>query len=210
MAKRLVKICGINSEEAFDTAFGAGADFVGFVFFPPSPRYVTPSQAAALSARMPGGPKRVGLFVGAREQDIRAALEAVALDILQIYAEPPQIEAVRKRFALPVWRSVGIAGTADLPRPDEAADGFVAEAKAPAGATRPGGNATQADWKLLAAWNTNKFWLLAGGLTPENVALALAKTRAPGADVSSGVESAPGVKSPDLIRRFIKAAQGEF
>jgi phosphoribosylanthranilate isomerase len=209
MAKRLVKICGINSEDAFDAA-AAGADFIGFVFFPPSPRYVTPSQAAALSARMHGGPKRVGLFVGAREQDIRAALEAVPLDILQIYAEAPQIEAIRKRFALPVWRSVGIAGTADLPRPDEAADGFVAEAKAPAGATRPGGNATQADWKLLAAWNTSKFWLLAGGLTPDNVALALATTGAPGADVSSGVESAPGVKSPALIRRFIKAAKGEI
>lgn len=203
-----VKICGINSAAAFDTAVAAGADYVGFVFFPPSPRYVTPVEAATLSARASGGPPRVGLFVNPGFDEIDAILQIISLDILQVHASPSAVAALRDRFGRPVWRQLGIASAADFPAADEYADGFVVEAKPPPGATRPGGNAVQADWALLARFRPAKPWLLAGGLTPQNVAEAIAETGAPGVDVSSGVEIAPGQKSPELIRAFIKAARG--
>jgi len=204
-----VKICGINSPAALDAAVEASADFIGFVFFPASPRFASPAAAAALSARHAGGPKRVGLFVNPGFDEIEEVLQALTLDILQIYAPPAQIAALKFRFGLPIWRALGAATPADLPAQDEPVDGYVIEAKPPPGATRPGGNAITADWDLLSAWNTPKFWLLAGGLTPDNVAAALAKTGAPGADVSSGVETVPGVKSPELIRKFIKEVKGK-
>ncbi len=204
----LVKICGINSAAAFDAAWEAGADYIGFVFFPPSPRYVTPAQAASLSARQAGGPLRVGLFVNPDEAQIETVLRAIRLDILQLHAIPELAAALRARFGLPVWRQLGVAAEEDFPAPGEEVDGYVVEAKPPPGATRPGGNAVRADWDLLARFRPDKPWLLAGGLTPENVAAALARTHAPGVDVSSGVEHAPGQKSPDLIRAFIHAARG--
>ncbi len=204
---RKVKICGINSPELFDAVVEAGADFAGFVFYPASPRYVTPGEAAALSARHIGGPQRVGLFVNPTIEEIDEILQEVSLDILQIHAPAAAIAPLRNRFGRPVWRALGVATQADFPVPNERADGFVVEAKPPPGATRPGGNAVLADWKLLSTWHAKKFWLLAGGLTPENVAAALTQTNAPGADVSSGVETAPGEKSPELIRRFIAAVR---
>ncbi len=207
MTSRQVKICGVNSEAAFDAAVAHRADYLGFVFFPPSPRFITAGQAAALSARHKGGPKRVGLFVNPSEDEIAAVLAALPLDILQIYATPAAIAAAQTRFGLPVWRAVGVGAADDLPAAGETADGYVIESKPPPGATRPGGNALAPDWGLLAAWRTKQFWLLAGGLNPENVTAALAQTNAPGADVSSGVESAPGVKSPELIARFIAAVR---
>jgi phosphoribosylanthranilate isomerase len=203
-----VKICGINSAASFDAVVEAGADFLGFVFFPPSPRFVTPAQAAALSARHTGGPKRVGLFVKPAAADIEAALSEVKLDILQIYAAPAEAAALKAQFGLPLWRSVGIFAPADFPDVAEPVEGYVAEAKPPPGATRPGGNAVQADWDLLAHWRPEKFWLLAGGLRPETVAAALRITGASGADVSSGVETAPGQKSPALIKAFVEAVRG--
>jgi phosphoribosylanthranilate isomerase len=199
-----VKICGVNSEAAFDAAAQAGAEYIGFVFFPPSPRYVTAAQAAALSARHPGGPARVGLFVDPKPAEIEAVLAHVPLDVLQVHAPAAEIAALKARFGLPVWQALGVESAADFPAPDSAADGFIVEAKPPAGATRPGGNAVMADWDLLAGFPKGKFWLLAGGLTPGNVAEALRRTGAPGADVSSGVESAPGVKSAAFIREFVK------
>jgi phosphoribosylanthranilate isomerase len=194
----LVKICGINSEAAFGATVEAGADYLGFVFFPHSPRAVTPAQAASLCARHTGGPKRVGLFVNPTPEAIAAVLAEVRLDILQIYGNIPA------GLTLPVWRALGAATHADLPAAGEPVDGYVVEAKPPPGATRPGGNAVTADWTLLSHWQAPKPWLLAGGLTPRNVAAALAQTGANGADVSSGVETAPGVKSPELIKEFIK------
>jgi hypothetical protein len=116
--------------------------------------------------------------------------------------------ALRDRFGRPVWRQLGVASAADFPAADERADGYVVEAKPPPGATRPGGNAVRADWALLATFRPAKPWLLAGGLNPGNVAEAIARTGAPGVDVSSGVETAPGVKSPELIRAFVRAARG--
>jgi phosphoribosylanthranilate isomerase len=205
-----VKICGVNSAAAFDAVVAAGADYLAFNFFPASPRFVTPARAALLSARHSGGPLRVGLFVEPAADEVAAALATVKLDVLQVHASLAAIAALRARFGLPVWRALGVAAPEDLPAANEAVDGYVVEAKPPPGATRPGGNAVLADWNLLAGWKANKFWLLAGGLTPANVAAALRATNAPGADVSSGVESAPGVKSPELIAAFVRQARSAF
>lgn len=204
----LVKICGINSEAAFDAAVEAGADYIGFVFFPASPRYVTPVEAATLSALHQGAkPLRVGLFVNPGFDEVDAILHEISLDILQIHGNPPLVAALRGRFGRPVWRQLGVTTAEDFPSADEHADGYIIEAKPPPGATRPGGNAVQADWPLLAQFRPVKPWLLAGGLRPDNVAEALRITGAAGADVSSGVETAPGRKSPELIRQFIAAAR---
>ena len=205
----LVKICGINSPDAFDAAVEAGADYIGFVFFPASPRFVTPVEAAVLSERHKGAkPLRVGLFVNPDFDEIDAVLQQISLDVLQVHASPSLVAPLRDRFGRPVWRQLGVTTAADFPAPDEYADGYIVEAKPPQGATRPGGNAVQADWNLLSQLRPAKPWLLAGGLRPDNVAEALRITGAPGVDVSSGVETAPGKKSPDLIRQFIAAARG--
>ncbi len=203
-----VKICGINDPAAFDTVVEAGADWVGFVFFPPSPRFVTPAQAASLSMRHAGGPLRVGLFVDPEADQIAAALDEVHLDILQLYGRIPDITALRARFGKPIWRAVGIDRTEDLPTDNRGADVLLLEAKPPADATRPGGNATRFDWSLLRGWSAPAPWVLAGGLTPANVAGAIQATGATAVDVSSGVESARGVKDPALIRAFIANARG--
>ena len=203
-----VKICGINDPASFDTVLEAGADWVGFVFFPPSPRCVTAAQAAALSARHTGGPLRVGLFVNPTDQQIAAVLDAVPLDILQLYGRGPDVAALRARFGKPIWRAVGIDSAADLPADSSGADSLLLEAKPPADATRPGGNATSFDWALLRGWTAPAPWVLAGGLTPDNVADAIRATGATAVDVSSGVERARGVKDPALIRAFIANARG--
>jgi phosphoribosylanthranilate isomerase len=203
----LVKICGIRDPVAFDTAVEAGADWIGFNFFPPSPRFVTPATAATLSARMAGGPLRVGLFVDPTEAMIAAALASVRLDILQIYGAIDRLAAIKQRFGLPIWRAAGIGIAADLPTAALGADRLLLEAKPPAGADRPGGNATLFDWGLLRGWTAPAPWILAGGLTPENVAIAIRQTGARAVDVSSGVESRKGVKDPALIRAFIHAAK---
>jgi phosphoribosylanthranilate isomerase len=202
-----VKICGVNSAVAFDTAVAAGADWIGFVFFERSPRFITPAQAAHLSARHAGGPPRVGLFVDPTDEAIARTLDDVALDILQLHAPPARIAALRARFALPVWRAVGVAERIDLPESAEGADALLIDAKAPKEATRPGGNARSFDWRLLDGWQPRYPWLLAGGLTPANVAEAVRISGAPAVDVSSGVESAPGVKDPALIHDFVAAAR---
>lgn len=203
-----VKICGINDPVAFDTAVEAGADWVGFNFFPPSPRYVSPELAAGLSRRIAGGPQRVGLFVEPTVTAIARVLDTVPLDILQIYGALQTLAAIKDRFGLPVWRAVGINSTADLPSDPLGADRLLIEAKPPAGATRPGGNATTFDWSLLKGWSAPAPWMLAGGLTPDTVAIAIRQTGAEAVDVSSGVESRKGVKDPALIRAFVAAAQG--
>jgi phosphoribosylanthranilate isomerase len=202
-----VKICGIRTAVAFDTAVAAGADWLGFNFFPPSPRFVTPAEAAALSARHPGGPLRVGLFVDPDPALVAATLAIMPLDILQLHAPAATAAAFRARFGLPVWRAVGMGDAADLPRGADGADALLLDAKPPADATRPGGNALVFDWSVLRGWTAPAPWLLAGGLTPDNVAAAIAATGARAVDVSSGVESAPGRKDADLIRRFLHAAK---
>jgi phosphoribosylanthranilate isomerase len=198
-----VKICGINSEAAFDVAVELQVDFVGFVFFQGSPRHVTARQAAGLSGRHEGGPLRVGLFVEPSNRQIQAVLDAMSLDGLQIYASEQRCREIRGRFGLRVGRAIGVACAEDLPEAALGLDCLVVEAKPPPGATRPGGNATSLDWRITKDWKAPVPWLLAGGLTADNVASAIAQSHAPGVDVSSGVESLPGVKSPALIRRFV-------
>jgi len=202
-----VKICGINDPLAFDTAVACGADWIGFVFFPPSPRYVSPAQAAALSARSAGGPQRVGLFVKPSVAAIAAVLETVRLDILQLYGAEADLPALRERFGLEVWRAIGVGTAGDLPGEAGGADRFVLEARSPPEATRPGGNAVSFDWSLLRGWRSPVPWVLAGGLTADNVAEAVRVSGAEAVDVSSGVERSPGVKDPALIRRFIANAR---
>jgi phosphoribosylanthranilate isomerase len=202
-----VKICGINTPAAFDAAVAAGADWLGFVFFAASPRAVSPSQAASLSARHRDGPLRVGLFVAPDDAEIAAALAAIRLDVLQLYVDADRAADLRRRFGLPVWRAVGVTGPAQLPAQTSGIDAFVIEPKPPAGATRPGGNGQSLDWSMFADWRAPPPWLLAGGLTPANVAEAVRLSRATAVDVSSGVESSPGQKDPALIRAFVDAAR---
>ena len=201
-----VKICGINDPIAFDTAISADADWIGFNFFPPSPRHITPAQAAVLSARSPGGPPRVGLFVDPTHEAIAATLDLMRLDILQVYGNL-DLPALRARIGLPIWHSVGVATADDLPVASRGAEMLVMEAKPPAEATRPGGNAVRFDWSLLNGWTAPVPWILAGGLTVENVAEAIRISGAHAVDVSSGVEQARGVKDPALIRAFIANAR---
>jgi phosphoribosylanthranilate isomerase len=205
-----IKICGINSPEALAAAADAGADYLGFVFFPPSPRFLRPAQAATLRDMRPEGPPGVGLFVKPTLDEIAAVLAEVRLDGLQIYGEPALARAIRQEVRLPVWLAMGVSGPADLAVAERAAeglDGMVIESKPPPGATRPGGNATALDWSLLAGWNPPLPWLLAGGLAPDNVAEAIARSGATGVDVSSGVERTAGVKDPALIRAFITSSR---
>jgi phosphoribosylanthranilate isomerase len=208
----LVKICGINDAASMQAAAAAGADFVGFVFFPASPRAVTPDQAAALSAAVVAGPRRVGLFVDATDAAIAAVLAALRLDLLQLHGAetPSRCAALRARFGLPVMKALGIAAPADLDALAdyaEVVDRFLLDAKAPPGAALPGGNAAPFDWSLTAGRAIPRPWLLAGGLTPGNVGQAIRIAGAPGVDVSSGVERARGVKDPGRIAAFVAAAR---
>lgn len=206
----LVKICGINDEAAMRAA--VGADMIGFVFFPPSPRAVTPARAAALSAIVTGGPLRVGLFVDPSDDQLAETLAAVPLDVLQLHGEetPDRCAAIRARFGLPVMKALGIASAADLDALAAYApvvDRVLLDAKAPPGAPLPGGNAAPFDWTLTAGRAIPRPWLLAGGLTPDNVAEAIRVSGAPGVDVSSGVEASRGVKDPARVAAFVAAAR---
>lgn len=199
-----VKICGINDPAAYAAA--ALADWVGFVFFPPSPRFVTPTQAASLAK--PGGPAKVGLFVDPSDDDITATLMLIPLDVLQVHAAPARAAALRAQFGRPVWRVVGVKAAADLPSQPEGVDALLLDAQAPADACLPGGNATAFEWAVLRGWTAPMPWLLAGGLTPGTVRDAADRTGAPAVDVSSGVERSRGVKDPALISAFIRAVRG--
>jgi phosphoribosylanthranilate isomerase len=208
----LVKICGVNDAAGFDAAVAAGADFIGFVFYPPSPRAVTPAEAAALSARAAGGPVRVGLFVDPDDALIASVLAALPLGLIQLHGaeDPARCAAIRTRFGLPVMKALGVAEPADLDALAAFApvvDRFLLDAKPPPGATLPGGNAAAFDWRLTAGRTIPRPWLLAGGLTPETVAEAIRQSGAPGVDVSSGVERARGVKDPAKIAAFVAAAR---
>lgn len=206
-----VKICGLNDEAAVDAAITAGARYLGFVFFTKSPRHVTAERAAQLAGRVPLGIARVGLFVDPDDATLESVLAQVPLDIIQLHGSetPARVAEVKALTGLPVMKAVGIAEPADLDRLWDyglAADMLLVDAKPPKGATLPGGNGLAFDWRLLAGCQMLKPWLLAGGLTPENVNAAIRLTRAQGVDVSSGVESAPGVKDVERIRQFVARA----
>jgi len=208
----LVKICGLKSPEALDVALEAGADMVGFVFFPPSPRNVGYESARVLGSRVRGRAQKVALSVDASDEQLAAAIEALKPDLLQLHGHetPERVVMVRTRFRLPVMKALPIAERADLSPIrlyDKVADRLIFDASAPRDATRPGGLGKPFDWRLLEGLNPGVPFMLSGGLDAGNVAEALRITRAPGVDVSSGVERAPGEKDFDKIRAFIRAAR---
>ncbi|RAU21627.1 phosphoribosylanthranilate isomerase [Paramagnetospirillum kuznetsovii] len=208
-----VKICGITDEDAMDAAIEAEADYVGLVFFPPSPRAVAPERAAELVEFTPGEITKVGLFVDPDDALLEQVLTKVRLDLLQLHgAETPErIEAIRLEYGLPVMKVISVASAGDLALAEPflaVTDRLLFDAKPPKGAVLPGGNAVSFDWSILTGRKWGVPWMLAGGLTPANVAEAVRISGATAVDVSSGVESAPGVKDADKIRAFIKAARG--
>lgn len=210
-APTAVKICGLSRPEDVATALDAGAGYLGFVFFPRSPRAVTAAAAAALAGAVPAGRARVGLFVDPDDALIDAVLAQVPLDILQLHGResPGRVAQLRARTGLPVMKAVGVAEQADLAALWDhglVADLLLVDAKPLPGAVLPGGNGLAFDWRLLAGRRLLKPWFLAGGLTPGNVAEAIRLTGAPGVDVSSGVEAAPGIKDAALIADFVSAA----
>ena len=198
-----VKICGVRTAAALDAS--AAADWVGFVFFARSPRCVTAEAAAALLDGRET-PRRVGLFVAPEDAEVREVLARVRLDVLQVHASEARVAELRALSGLEVWRAMGVAARDDLPR-ESVADALLVESRAPAGAERPGGNGLAMDWGLLQGWVPPVPWLLAGGLNAGNVGEAVARSGAVAVDVSSGVESAPGVKDAAMIREFIGAAR---
>jgi len=207
-----VKICGLTRPEDVVAAAEAGARYVGLVFFPKSPRNVSVDVARALAVEVPMGIAKVALVVNPTDAEIDAICAAVPLDILQLHGSetPERVLELRARTGLPVMKAVGIADASDLAKLEvyeAVADQILVDAKPPKDAVLPGGNGLSFDWRLISARRWPKPWMLAGGLTPENVAEAVALTGAPQVDVSSGVESAPGVKDADLIAAFVAAAQ---
>jgi phosphoribosylanthranilate isomerase len=214
MGKRIaVKICGLTEEAGIEAAVEAGADFLGVVFFESSPRYVTFDRAAELLQFVPKKVERVGLFVDPTNEMLDMAMNHVRLDYFQLHGQesPERVEAIRLEYGMPVIKAISIAGPGDLVAARtyaDVADRLLFDAKPPAEATRPGGNALAFDWTLLHGQRWKCPWFLAGGLTPDNVAIAIEASGAGAVDVSSGVESAPGVKDPVLVTRFIKAAKG--
>lgn len=208
-----VKICGINSADAADAAARHGARYAGLVFYPPSPRALDPTQAAALAARLPEGVLKVGLFVDPDDELLAKVLAQVPLDMLQLHGfeTPKRTAGIRSRHGRPVLKAIKVAQHEDLdPVADyeAAADMILFDAKAPKSMANalPGGNALAFDWRLLGNRTGRLPWMLSGGLKRENLAEAVAISRAPAVDVSSGVEDSPGRKNPELIRAFLEQA----
>jgi phosphoribosylanthranilate isomerase len=208
----IIKICGVSSEDALDAAIAAGADMVGLNFFPPSPRAVTPARAAALARRAAGRIQTVALAVDMDDAGFADILAAFKPDWLQLHGSESvgRVADVRARFGVPTMKAIGVRNAGDLAGAAayrDVADRLVLDAKPPEGAALPGGNGATFDWRLIEAFVPGLPYLLSGGLTADNVGEAVRITRAPGVDVSSGVETAPGRKDPALIAAFIAAAR---
>jgi phosphoribosylanthranilate isomerase len=206
-----VKICGLRDQANVEAALRGGAAYLGFVFFPRSPRNLTLSEAAHLAAAVPPGVAKVALTVDADDAALDALLAAVPVDMLQLHGQesPDRVAEVRARYGLPVMKAVGVAGEEDLSALEtyaSVADQILVDAKPPKGGDLPGGNGLAFDWRLIAGRRWPVPWMLAGGLTSANVAEAIRLTGARQVDVSSGVESAPGVKDADRIAAFLAAA----
>ena len=207
-----VKICGLRTAAEVAAAAEAGAAYIGFVFFPKSPRNVTVDEAAALAIEVPMGVAKVALVVDPDDALLDEITAKVPLDMIQLHGKetPERVREVRERYGLPVMKAVGISSPDDLYQIDlyaQVADQLLVEPKQPKGSDRPGGNGLAWDYKLVRRKYWTRPWMLAGGLSPDNVAQAIDVTGARQVDVSSGVESAPGVKDVEKIRAFIKAAQ---
>jgi phosphoribosylanthranilate isomerase len=207
-----VKICGLSTAEALQVALDEAADMVGFVFFPPSPRHISFEAARLLGERVRGRAEKVALTVDADDAWFGAIVEALQPDLLQLHGKETaaRVTALKQRFGLPVMKAVPIAQKDDLALAANyivAADRILFDARAPKDATRPGGLGKTFDWRLLQNLVLGVPFMLSGGLDASNVAEALRITKAPGVDVSSGVERAPGEKDPDKIRAFVRAAR---
>jgi phosphoribosylanthranilate isomerase len=210
MAAVKVKICGLSEPRGLKAAIDYGAEFVGFVFYRRSPRLVTLEQAVELVGLVPRKITTVGLFVDPTDADLDTTLDHVQLDMLQLHGQetPERVAEIKRRTGLQIIKAVGISGWNDVQAATAyhaAADVMMFDAKPPAGATRPGGNAVSFDWTLLKPYTAPRPWFLAGGLARANVVAAIAQSGAPMVDVSSGVETQPGVKSPAKIRAFLAA-----
>ena len=208
-----VKICGLRTVADVAAVAAAGAAYAGFVFFPKSPRHLTLATARTLALSAPEGLCKVALVVDADDAGLDALVDLVPLDMLQLHGHetPARVAEVKARYGLPVMKAMGVADEGDLAGLMEmslAADQLLIDAKPRAGAALPGGNGRAFDWRLLVGRKWLRPWMLAGGLTPENVAEAIRLTGARQVDVSSGVESAPGVKDVGKIAAFVQAAHG--
>ncbi|AWB47630.1 phosphoribosylanthranilate isomerase [Gemmobacter aquarius] len=212
MADIRVKICGLRTVGDIAAAAAAGAAYAGFVFFAKSPRNLTVAAARELALAAPVGLAKVALVVDADDATLDAIIEAVPLDMLQLHGHetPDRVAEVRARYGLPVMKAVGVADEGDLAAVFDystVADQLLIDAKPPKGAALPGGNGLSFDWRLVAQRRWLRPWMLAGGLTPDNVAEAIRLTNARQVDVSSGVESAPGVKDAARMAAFVAAAR---
>ena len=208
-----IKLCGLNDAVSLEAAIAARADYAGFNFYPPSPRYLDLAAASALGGQADGRIKRVGVFVNASNDDIVAAVTAANLDAIQLHGKESPADAARLRGALnlPVWKVLSVASAADIAKAEayaSAVDFILFDAKTPAG-TLPGGMGLRFDWSLLAGYRGALPWGLAGGLTADNVAKAASQAGASLVDTASGIESAPGVKDPALIAAFCAAARAD-
>jgi len=208
----VVKICGLSTRETLDASLDAGADMVGFVFFEASPRHVDLGKARDLGAHVKGRAQKVALTVDADDARLANIVDMLKPDLLQLHGNESiaRVRDVKAKFGVPVMKVLPVAIAADLavlPGYAAVSDRILFDARAPKDATRPGGLGVPFDWHLLDSIDAHTPFMLSGGLTPKNVAEAVRITRAAGVDVSSGVERAPGVKDPDLIRAFIEAAR---
>lgn len=207
-----VKICGLRTLSDVAAVAAAGAAYCGFMFFPPSPRHLTIDQARPLALAAPPGLAKVAVVVNADDATLDAITEALPLDMLQLHGHetPDRVAEIRARYGLPVMKVVGVADEGDLAALMDysmVADQLLVETKAAKDALLPGGNGIPFDWRLVAQRRWLRPWMLAGGLTPENVAAAVRLTNARQVDVSSGVERAPGVKDHARIAAFIAATR---
>lgn len=207
------KICGLSSEEAVQTAVAGGAAYVGFVFYPPSPRALTPARAGELCAAAPSGVWRVGLFVDADDDTIRTVLDAAPIDMLQFHGHetPDRVADAKARFHRPVMKAISIAAPEDVlaaARYEDDADMLLFDAKPPRRVDAlPGGNGLAFDWRLIAGKKWRRPWMLSGGLTAALLPEAVRVSGATAVDVSSGVERSPGDKDPAKIREFLAVAR---
>jgi phosphoribosylanthranilate isomerase len=208
----IVKICGLSTRETLDAALNAGADMVGFVFFPPSPRHLDLEKARELGKQAKGRAVKAALSVDADDATLGNIVDALQPDILQLHGKETvaRVRDIKQRFSLPVMKALAVETPADLaalPGYAAVADHILFDARAPKQATRPGGLGAPFDWHVLENLDIKIPFMVSGGLNAANVAEALRVTRAGGVDVSSGVESAVGIKGPDMIRAFIRAAR---
>jgi phosphoribosylanthranilate isomerase len=208
----LVKICGLSTPETLDAALSAGADMVGFVFFPPSPRHIGLDVARVLGKQAKGRALKVALSVDADDALLANSIDALQPQLLQLHGHESvaRVRDIKQKFGLPVMKVIAVGAAADLaslPGYAAVADRILFDAKAPKDATRPGGLGAAFDWRLLQGLDLKLPFMVSGGLNAGNVAEAVRITRAGGVDISSGVESAPGIKDPDMIRAFIRAAR---